>query len=142
MLDQSAVRNYLTPKGIPIVAYCPMGQGRFADDPDAFVNADDTGPHTPGVSAECARWLAEERPISGFGVETLGIDAGRAGELDPPMPMHYNLLGNDKYGITSLQNLSELPETGALLIVAPLRIVAGTGSPARVLALVPAASGD
>ena len=58
------------------------------------------------------------------------------------MPMHYNLLGNDKYGITSLQNLSELPETGALLIVAPLRIVGGTGSPARVLALVPAASGD
>jgi kynurenine formamidase len=54
--------------------------------------------------------------------------------------MHYHLLGNDKYGVTSLQNLSELPETGALLVVAPLRIVGGTGSPARVLALVPTRS--
>lgn len=95
-----------------------------------------------GVSADCARWLAEETPISGFGVETMGIDAGCAGELDPPFPMHYHLLGNDKYGITSLQNLSELPEAGALLIVAPLPIVGGTGSPARVLALVPTGSGD
>ena len=118
------------------------GWGRFADDQEAFVNADDSGAHTPGVSAECARWLAEETPISGFGVETMAIDAGRAGELDPPFPMHYNLLGNDKYGVTSLQNLDELPETGALLIVAPLRIVGGTGSPARVLALVPTGSGD
>jgi kynurenine formamidase len=71
----------------------------------------------------------------------MGMDAGQAGELDPPFPMHYNLLGNDKYGVTSLQNLSELPETGALLVVAPLRIVGGTGSPARALALVPTGSG-
>ena len=113
------------------------GWARFADDPEAFINADETGPHSPGVSAECARWLAEERPISGVGVETMGFDTGRAMELEPPFPVHYYLLGNDKYGITSLQNVSELPETGALLVVAPLRIVGGTGSPARVFAIVP-----
>jgi kynurenine formamidase len=45
-------------------------------------------------------------------------------------------LGNDKYGITSLQNLAQLPPTGAMVVVAPLPIVGGTGSPARVLALV------
>ena len=33
MLDQSAVRSYLQPKGIPITAYCPLAQGRMADDP-------------------------------------------------------------------------------------------------------------
>ena len=115
------------------------GWDRFAHDQDLFLNADETGSHTPGVTAECAAWLAAERPISGFGVETVGIDAGRGAELDPPFPMHAFLLGSDKYGITSLQNLALLPATGALIVVAPLPIVGGTGSPTRVLAVVPGA---
>ena len=41
-----------------------------------FLNANETGPHTPGVSVDCARWLAEESPVMGFGVETVGTDAG------------------------------------------------------------------
>jgi kynurenine formamidase len=36
-----------------------------------------------------------------------------------------------------LANLARLPVTGALLIVAPLKLVGGTGSPSRVFALVP-----
>jgi kynurenine formamidase len=80
--------------------------------------------------------LATRTPISGFGVETVGIDAGNAGGLEPPFPAHFHLLGNDKYGLTSLQNLAQLPPTGALVVVAPLPIVGGTGSPTRVLALV------
>jgi kynurenine formamidase len=108
----------------------------YADDQERFLNADETGSHTPGISAACAEWLATSTPISGFGVETVGIDAGNAGGFDPPFPAHFHLLGNDKYGITSLQNLRSLPPTGALLVVAPLPIVGGTGSPTRVLALV------
>ena len=38
--------------------------------------------------------------------------------------------------VTQLQQLDRLPTTGALLFVQPLRLVGGTGSPARVLALV------
>jgi kynurenine formamidase len=102
-----------------------------------FLNADDTGPHTPGLSPECARWLAEESPVIGLGVETVGTDAGAAHSFTPPFPCHASLMGNGKYGLTQLQNLARLPPTGALLIAAPLRIVSGSGAPARVLALVP-----
>lgn len=112
------------------------GWDKFANDREAFLNIDDTGSHTPGITAEAAKWLAEETKISGLGVETVGIDAGRGAELDPPFAAHYHLLGNDKYGITSLQNLSKLPATGAVIVVAPLPIVGGTGSPTRVFALV------
>ena len=112
------------------------GWDAYADSQERFLNADENGPHTPGVSVACAEWLATQAPISGFGVETVGIDAGMAGAMDPPFPMHFHLLGHDKYGLTSLQNLAALPPTGALLVVAPLPIVGGTGSPARVLALV------
>ena len=45
-------------------------------------------------------------------------------------------MGADKWGLTSLRNLDRLPATGAVLIVVPLPIVGGSGSPARVLALV------
>ena len=58
-----------------------------------FLNASETGPHTPGVSVECARWLAEEAPVIGFGVETVGTDAGAAHSFEPPFPCHAALLG-------------------------------------------------
>lgn len=103
-----------------------------------FANGDDAGPHTPGVSAAGARWIAANPSISGFGVETVGIDAGQAATFDPMFPVHSFLLGADKYGVTSLRHVDRLPVRGATLIVAPLPIVGGTGSPARVFALVEA----
>ena len=105
-------------------------------DQEAFLNADETGPHTPGVSVEAAKWLAEEAPVIGIGVETVGTDAGAAHSFEPAFPCHSYLLGANKYGLTQLQNLDRLPATGAVVVAAPLPIVGGSGSPARVLALV------
>lgn len=107
-----------------------------AHDQSAFLNANETGSHTPGVSVELARWLANEAPIIGFGVETVGTDAGAAHSFEPAFPCHSFLLGAHKYGLTQLANLAKLPTTGAVLIASPLPIVRGSGSPARVLALV------
>jgi kynurenine formamidase len=107
-----------------------------AHDQAAFLNANEAGSHTPGVSVELAHWLANEAPIRGFGVETVGTDAGAAHSFDPPFPCHSFLLGAGKYGLTQLANLAKLPATGTLLMAAPLPIVRGSGSPARVLALV------
>ena len=105
-----------------------------------FLNANETGPHTPGVSVACARWLAEEAPVIGLGVETVGTDAGAAHSFDPPFPCHSALLGAGKFGLTQLQNLASLPPAGAVVVAGPLPIVGGSGSPARVLALVERAS--
>lgn len=113
------------------------GWSRFNRDAVAFANADERGPHTPGVSPAGAQWLAESS-ITGFAVETVGVDAGQAGAMEPPFPVHHFLLGAGKFGLTQLQNLDRLPLTGALLLAFPLPIVGGTGSPARVLAIVPA----
>lgn len=100
------------------------------------VNNTETGPTSPGLSAEAAKWLAEESSLKGIGVETIGTDAGAAHSFDPAFPCHTFLLGADKYGITQLQNLDRLPATGAVIIAPPLKIVGGSGSPVRVLALV------
>jgi kynurenine formamidase len=109
-----------------------------ASDAEAFLNLGPEGPVTPGPDVDAARWLATERGIVGFGVETVGTDAGAAGGFDPAFPAHTFLLGNGRYGLTQLANLAQLPPTGAVVIVAPLKLVRGTGSPTRVLALVPA----
>jgi kynurenine formamidase len=101
-----------------------------------FLNADANGPHTPGLSADCARWVAQDSPVIGMGVETVGSDAGAAASFDPMFPCHSFMHGAGKYGLTQLRNLDRLPPLGAVLIAGPLRIVNGSGSPARVLALV------
>lgn len=112
------------------------GWSKYGDDAAAFANADENGPHTPGMTPAAARYLAEETDILGMGVETVGTDAGGAFAFDPPFPCHTMFLGANKYGVTQLRNLDKLPVTGAVVVVAPLPIVKGSGSPCRVLALV------
>lgn len=107
----------------------------------AMTNLTDTGPASPGLSVDCARWIAEVSPLKGIGVETIGTDAGASHSFDPPYPCHSFLLGNGKYGLTQLQNLDLLPPAGAIIVAAPLRIVGGSGSPVRALALVERSSG-
>jgi kynurenine formamidase len=112
------------------------GWGSRAQDEQAFLNVRESGPQTPGPDVSASRWLAYEREISGFGVETVGIDAGAAGGFDPPFPVHNFLLGAGRLGLTQLANLDRLPSTGALIVVSPLKLVGGTGSPSRVYAFI------
>lgn len=105
---------------------------------DAFLNADENGPHSPGFHPDCVRFLAHERDVLGVGVETVGTDAGQAANFDPPFPAHNIMHGSGRLGLASLANLDKLPPTGAVVIAAPLKIVNGSGSPVRVIALAPA----
>ncbi len=104
----------------------------------AFLNVAADGPHSPGFDANASRLLALERDVLGVGVETVGTDAGQAATFDPPFPNHTIMHGSGKFGLASLCNLDRLPPTGAVVIAAPLKIVNGSGSPLRVLAIVPA----
>jgi kynurenine formamidase len=105
--------------------------------PGEFLNVGADGPHSPGFDARTSRMLAEDRDVLGVGVETIGTDAGQAGTFDPPFPNHSIMHGAGKFGLASLCNLEQLPPTGAIVIAAPLKIVGGSGSPLRVIALAP-----
>jgi len=101
---------------------------------DNFLNADDTGPHSPGPTACCINYLIE-KGVMGWGVETVGTDAGQAAMFETPFPAHSLMHGANKYGLASLMNLDQLPPTGAIIVVPPLKIENGSGSPLRVLAM-------
>ena len=105
-------------------------------DEQSFLNVREDGAHTPGLHPQCVRMLADERDILGVGVETVGTDAGQAFTFDPMFPCHTLMHGANRFGLASLMNLDQLPPTGAILIAPPLKIVNGSGSPLRVLALV------
>src|SRR5690606_34793164 len=103
---------------------------------EAFLNADENGSHTPGPSVDCVQYLVEKN-VMGFGRVCVGTDAGSAMSIYPPIPAHSLLLGTGRYGLASLTNLEQLPPTGAMLVVAQLKIAGGTGSPVSAFAIVP-----
>ena len=107
-------------------------------DPKSFLNVGPDGPHNPGFHKTTSELLAKDRDVIGVGVETVGTDAGQAGTFDPPFPNHTIMHGAGKFGLASLCNLDQLPPTGAVVIAAPLKIVRGSGSPLRVIAIAPA----
>jgi kynurenine formamidase len=88
--------------------------------------------HFPGFSAEAAKLLIG-RKVSGLGCDTLSIDYGASEDF----AVHHLSLGASLYHLENLADLSELPETGAFLVVAPIKLEGGSGGPVRVFALLP-----
>lgn len=88
----------------------------------------------PGFGPEAAAFLVNERGAMGLGTDTLGIDPGC--EVD--FTVHRQI--SHPRGVWHVENLTNLvscPPLGAWVVVAPLRLVDGSGSPCRVIALVP-----
>jgi kynurenine formamidase len=104
-------------------------------DPVAYQNFDEIGQHTPGPDASAVKFLVE-RDVLGFGTETIGTDAGQAAHFRPPYPCHTFMHGAGRHGLQCLANLDLLPPTGSVVIAAALKILHGSGSPVRALALV------
>lgn len=86
----------------------------------------------PGFGVGAAEALLE-RDVVGLGTDTLGIDPGHAHDF----PVHHLALGAGLWHLEGLVNLGALPPRGATLVVGALKLVDGSGTPARVLALLP-----
>ncbi len=86
----------------------------------------------PGLDAEAARWLADERGIGAVGIDTAGIDPGDSADL----AAHRALLPRGVIVLENLARLETLPARGFLVVALPLPIRGGSGAPARVVALL------
>jgi kynurenine formamidase len=88
----------------------------------------------PGFGPEATRLLVDERGALGLGVDTMGIDPG----FEHDFVVHRQVSHpRGVWHLEGLQNLKALPPVGAWVFVGVLNLVDGSGSPARVLALVP-----
>jgi kynurenine formamidase len=120
---------------IPEGAIVLLRTGWAARWPDAqrYRNQDARGKmHFPGISVEAAKLLIA-RKVSGLGCDTMSIDYGASEDF----AVHHQALGAGLYHLENLADLSALPETGAFLVVAPIKLEGGSGGPVRVFALLP-----
>jgi kynurenine formamidase len=90
--------------------------------------------HFPGYSVEAAKLLIERGAV-GLGIDTLSIDYGPSKDFE----VHRTGLPAGLYNLENLANLDQLPDAGAFLIVAPIKLEGGSGGPVRVFALLPPA---
>lgn len=101
---------------------------------DAYYGPDQDGRlHFPGFAPEAADFLVTERDIAGIGVDTGSVDPGNAAGF----PVHGIVNGSGRFHLENLADLSALPESGAYLIVAPIKIEGGSGGQVRVFAVIP-----
>jgi kynurenine formamidase len=99
-----------------------------------YRNTDSAGMmHFPGFSVEAARLLIERGAV-GLGIDTLSIDYGPSKDFE----VHRLTLPAGLYQLENLANLDQLPEAGAFLISAPIKLESGSGGPVRVFAILPA----
>jgi kynurenine formamidase len=102
-------------------------------DVQKYRNQDQQGKmHFPGFSAEAAKVLID-RGVSGLGCDTLSADYGASEDF----AVHHLALGAGLYHLENLSDLSAVPEAGAFLVVAPIKLEGGSGGPVRVLAVLP-----
>ena len=90
----------------------------------------------PGFGEDAVRLLVEERKVAILGIDTASIDYG------PSTSFIAHRIGAAA-GVANLENLTNLdalPPVGALVVALPVKVAKGSGGPARVVALVPAAS--
>jgi kynurenine formamidase len=118
------------------IALLRTGWSRRWPDAESYRNQDAAGRmHFPGFSVQAVEWLIG-RKISGIGCDTMSVDYGASQDF----AVHHLALGAGLYHLENLSDLSELPETGAFLVVAPIKLEGGSGGPVRVFALLPEAS--
>jgi len=101
-------------------------------DPERYRNQDAQGRmHFPGFSPEAARFLID-RQASGLGTDTMSVDFGASDEF----LVHRLALGSGLYHLENLADLGDLPESGAHLVVAPIKLEGGSGGAVRVFAIL------
>jgi len=106
------------------------GWDAYWDDPATYLGGAD--PAFPGLSRDAAELLVERR-IAGLGIDTLSVDPGHSVDL----PVHHVMLPAGIWQLEGLVELGQVPPRGAWLVAAPLRLVDGSGAPARVFAILP-----
>jgi len=123
--------NGAMPEGVFVMMYSGWAERLMEQGEEAYSNADEDGTlHFPGFSPAAAEFLVNERSIKGVGVDTLSIDFGASATFD----VHYTVLGAGGVGIENLNNLADLRDTVATVVLGVPKYEAGSGGPLRVMA--------
>jgi kynurenine formamidase len=119
------------------VALVRTGWARHFDHPDTYLGQADG---VPGATTDAGEWLAAAGVVA-TGADTTAYEQIPAGVGHRVLPVHRILLVQAGIHIIEHLNLEAAAAAGLTeftFVMAPLRIVGGTGSPVRPFAAVPA----
>jgi kynurenine formamidase len=86
----------------------------------------------PGLGVDAAELLVA-RGAAGVGIDTIGVDPGHVTDF----AAHRVTLPAGLWHLEGLVGLERVPARGAWIVAAVIPVVAGSGSPARVFAILP-----
>jgi kynurenine formamidase len=87
---------------------------------------------SPGYSEAAARFLVEGRNVLGLGIDAPRVDSGSSGDS----AVGQYTLSHSVYHLENVASLERVPASGAVVMVAPMKLEGRTDGPVRVLALV------
>ena len=119
------------------VALVRTGWARHFDDPETYLGQADG---VPGPTTEAAQWLVESGVVT-TGADTTAYEQVKPGAGHSVLPVHRVLLVEAGVHIIEHLDLEQAAAEGLtqfVFMMAPLRIVGGTGSPVRPVAAVSA----
>ncbi len=119
------------PQGAVVIAYTGWDK-RWAKQEDFRNEQADGVTHYPGFSLEVAEFLVGSRGVVGLGIDTMSVDIGAT----TTYPVHIFTSQHRIYHLENVANLAMVPPTGALIVVAPIKLEKGSGGQVRLLALV------
>jgi kynurenine formamidase len=128
-IEAIEARDGRLPAGCAVLVH--TGWDAYVHDRTRYVGAN--RPALPGLAADAGRLLVE-RGVRGVGIDTLGIDPGHSTSY----AVHRTTLPAGLWHLEGLVGLERVPPRGAWLVAAVLPVVAGSGAPARVFAILPA----
>lgn len=111
------------------------GYGKFWGDRAKYMGVEgaDENKHFPGLSADAARWLVENRKINAVGIDTASIDFGQSQTFDA----HVALMTQNVPAFENVANLDKVPVKGFYVFAFPMKIKSGSGAPLRIAAFMP-----
>jgi 2,5-diketo-D-gluconate reductase B len=117
MLDQTRLRKYLSSKAIPLVAYCPLAQGRTASDE---MLAAIGRKHGASVAQVALKWLLDQDGV--VAIPKASRAESQRANLDA---LHVGLDDEDRQAIRGVAERQALRESrlraGVGLVLSPLR---------------------
>lgn len=114
------------------------GFSKYYPDKVKYLGTDERGEdavkllHFPGLSAQAAEWLVENRNINAIGIDTPSIDYGQSQYFKS----HVILLSQNIPAFENLTNLDQIPEKEFEIIALPMKIKGGSGGPLRIIAVL------
>jgi len=108
------------------------GYGKFWGDRAKYMNTENEVKHFPGLSAEAAKWLIQNRKIKAVGIDTASIDYGASANFET----HVALMTQNVSAFENVANLEKVPVKGATVIALPMKIKGGSGAPLRIVAFI------